>query len=84
MKTQLLTNPDISPSQDVLKDALGKAFSVFEEMEAQLTQEGFALTFTWHYYRDSKAWLCKVSHKRWTVFWLSVWEGFFKTSFFFL
>ncbi|MEA4809287.1 DUF3788 family protein, partial [Macellibacteroides fermentans] len=30
-----------------------------------------------------KAWLCKVQHKKKTILWLSVWEGFFKVSFFF-
>jgi hypothetical protein len=49
-----------------------------------LTQEPFALTFNWQYYKDSKAWLCKVAHKKKTVFWLSIWDGYFKTSFFFL
>jgi hypothetical protein len=53
-------------------------------MEAQLMQPEFGLAFEWRYYKDSKAWLCKVAHKKKTVFWLSVWDGFFKTSFFFL
>ena len=42
------------------------------------------LSFDWHYYKDSKAWLCKVAYKKKTIFWLSVHNGFFKTSFFFL
>ena len=80
----LLREPEIIPSKEVLKDALGEVYSVLEELETQLTETEFALTFDWHYYRDSKGWLCKVCHKKKTVFWLSVWEGFFKTSFFFL
>jgi len=84
METQLLREPDIFPSKEVLQKALGKAYAVLEALEARLGQEDFALHFSWHYYRDSKAWLCKVCHKKKTVFWLSVWKGFFKTSFFFL
>ena len=84
METKLLQEAEIFPSKEVLKNALGKVFSVLEELETRLTQDEFALTFNWHYYRDSKAWLCKVSHKKKTVFWLSVWDGYFKTSFFFL
>ena len=84
METQLLREQEIFPSEEVLKNALGKVYNVFEEFEARLTQDDIALTFDWHYYKDSKAWLCKVSHKKKTVFWLSVWDGFFKTSFFFL
>jgi hypothetical protein len=33
---------------------------------------------------DGGAWLCKVSHGSRTVFWFSVWEGFYKVSFFFM
>ena len=84
MEKMLLRDPEIFPSNEILKDVLGEVYSVFEEFETQLTQNEFALTFDWHYYRDSKGWLCKVSHKKKTVFWLSIWNGFFKTSFFFL
>jgi len=84
METQLLREQEIYPTKEVLKNVLGDAYEVLEELEMQLTQSEFALTFNWHYYRDGKSWLCKVSHKKKTVFWLSVWDGFFKTSFFFL
>lgn len=84
METQLLRESEIFPSKEVLKKALGGVYNVLEALEMQLTQGEFALTFDWHYYKDSKAWLCKVAHKKKTVFWLSVWDGFFKTSFFFL
>jgi hypothetical protein len=36
----------------------------------------------WRYYNDGKAWLCKVSYKKKTVFWLSVWEACFKVAFY--
>ena len=84
METQLLRESEIFPSKEVLKHALGKVYDVLEALETTLTQDEFALTFDWHYYKDSKGWLCKVSHKKKTIFWLSVWDGFFKTSFFFL
>ena len=84
MDTQLLREQEVYPSKEVLKNALGEVYTVLEELETQLTRDQFALTFDWHYYKDSKAWLCKVSYKKKTVFWLSIWDGFFKTSFFFL
>ena len=84
METQLLRKPEIFPSKEVLKDILGEVYDVLDELETTLTQDEFALSFNWHYYNDGKSWLCKVSHKKKTVFWLSVWDGFFKTSFFFL
>ena len=84
MEIQLLREQEIFPSKEVLQNALGEVYSVLEEMEARLTQDDFALTFDWKYYNDGKSWLCKVCHKKKTVFWLSVWDGFFKTGFFFL
>ena len=84
METQLLRDPEIFPTKDVLEDILGEVNNVLEELETTLTQDEFALSFNWHYYKDGKSWLCKVCHKKKTVFWLSIWDGFFKTSFFFL
>jgi len=84
MEVQLLREQEIYPSKEVLKTLLGEVYSVLAELETQLTQDEFALTFDWRYYNDGKSWLCKVCHKKKTVFWLSVWEGFFKTGFFFL
>jgi len=79
----LLNEQEIFPNSDVLKKNLGKSYTVFEELSEMLTNEQ-GLIFDWKYYKDGKAWLCKVSNKKKTVFWLSVWDGFFKTSFFFL
>ena len=84
MEIQLLKEQEIVPTKEVLQNTLGEIYSVLEELETRLTQDEFGLTFDWKYYKDGKAWLCKVCHKKKTIFWLSVWEGFFKTSFFFL
>ena len=84
METQLLRDSEIYPSQEVLKDLLGKVYDVLESFQTRVTQSDFALTFDWHYYKDGKSWLCKVCHKKKTIFWLSVWDGHFKTTFFFL
>lgn len=80
----LLQEAAIFPSKQVLQSALGEAYLALEALETQLTQPELALTFNWHYYKDSKARLCKVAHKKKTIFWLSVWKSYFKTSFFFL
>ena len=84
MEIQLLKEPDIYPSKEVLQNILGNIYNVLEEFETILTHENYSLTFNWHYYNDGKSWLCKVSYKKKTVFWLSIWEGYFQTSFFFL
>jgi len=84
MEIQLLREQEIYPSKEVLKSLLGQVYDVLEVFEKQVTQGKLMLTFDWNYYRDGKSWLCKVCHKKKTVCWLSVWEGFFKISFFFM
>jgi len=84
MEIQLLRDPDILPSADVLKETLGSSVhEVFESFMNTITGAEYGLAYEWNYYNDGKSWLCKVSHKKKTVLWLSVWEGFFKISFFF-
>ena len=83
MEVQLLREQEIFPSEEVLKTTLGQVYGAWAALETQVTQGEFSLTLEWNYYRDGKSWLCKVCHKKKTVFWLSVWEGFFKTAFYF-
>jgi hypothetical protein len=83
MEVQLLKEKEVFPSREVLQDVLDKVYDVWAELETTVTQGEFALTLDWNYYRDGKSWFCKVCHKKKTVFWLSVWEGFFKTAFYF-
>jgi len=84
MEVQLLREQEVFPSEEVLKSVLGQVYDVLAELKTRLTQDEFGLTFEWNYYNDGKSWLCKVCHKKKTIFWLSVWEGFFQTGLFFL
>ena len=83
METRTLTDPAVSPSRKVLEHALGKAYSAYEDLMNTITGNNYALTPLWHYYNDGKAWLCKVQYKKKTVFWLSVWNQYFKLGFYF-
>ncbi|MCW0482975.1 DUF3788 family protein [Gaoshiqia sediminis] len=79
----LLREPDVFPDSAVLANVLGDSLPVYEELMAALTGAGFGLTPEWRYYNDGKAWLCKVCHKKKTIFWLSVWDRYFKIAFYF-
>lgn len=83
METRLLKDPAVFPSEAVLKNALGRCYAAYAELNNTLTDSGYGFTFNWNYYNDGKSWLCKVSLKKKTVFWLSVWEKHFKTGFYF-
>ena len=81
MYTIQLTDPEIFPTPEVLKTTLGGSYPAYERLTGRFQEYG--LDHTWNYYKDGKAWLCKVIYKKKTVFWLSAWDGYFKTTFYF-
>lgn len=81
MGKQILSNPDIYPDENVLALELRESYNVFSTFLASL--EDYKINLEWHYYKDVKGWLGKAVTKKKTVFWLSVWEGYFKMNFYF-
>jgi hypothetical protein len=82
---QLLRNPEIEPSVDVLKECLLDAYPVYVQFLDELIKKD--ISHIWRYYPDGKAWLAKGiyqwigkrgAQKEKTLFWCSVWNGFFK------
>jgi hypothetical protein len=86
-KEQMLRNPDIQASSDVIAKALGESNNAYIKFINELASHDIHLK--WRYYNDGKAWLAKGLFK-WTgvrggqnettVFWLSIWDGFFKVT----
>lgn len=82
---QLLKNPNIEPTDSVLNDSLKDAYPSYLLFLNLLKQ--IDVDLVWRYYTDGKAWLAKGIY-RWTgkkgsdkemsVFWCSIWNGFFK------
>jgi hypothetical protein len=60
---------------------LGDVFNAYQELETLIIEK--ELSLNWNYYKDGKAYLCKVTYKKKTVFWLSIWETYIKTTFYF-
>jgi len=79
--TQLLKDPDIQPTADVLADALGVRQKAYTEFTEGI--KGMGIDIEWRYYNDGRSWLGKGTRKGKTIFWLSVWEDFFQASIFF-
>ena len=79
-----LRDPEIFPSDEILRDALGDAvYKILESFLVTISGAEYGLTVEWRYYNDGKAWLAKAVYKKKTILWLSVWDGFFKTSLYF-
>ncbi len=81
--TTLLRDPQTVPTTEVLKDVLQDSYAVYEELIKVITTPDYGLAPEWRYYNDGKAWLCKVQYKKKTIFWLSVWDQYFKMTFYF-
>ena len=83
METLLLRDEKILPAPEVLEETLGGNFTVFSKLMDALAHPDIKLVPEWNFYKDGKAWLCKVVHKKKTIFWLSVWDNCFKVAFYF-
>ncbi len=88
---QLLRDPKINPTQEIIAEGLGLTNITYIKFIERLKQININL-MDWRYYNDGKAWLSKGEYKWVTnrgtnkvkpIFWLSIWNGFFKISFFF-
>ena len=86
-RQQLLRNPDIQPSHDVVAKALGETYNAYMKFISELASRDIQIE--WRYYNDGKAWLAKGLHKRTgvrggqketTIFWISIWDSFFKVT----
>ncbi|MDY0254403.1 MAG: DUF3788 family protein [Tenuifilaceae bacterium] len=69
--------------QPVLSESLGSLYEVYDDLIDRISSPDYGLVASWRYYKDGKSWLCKVTYGGKTVFWLSVWQSFFKMSFYF-
>ena len=84
---QLLRDPNIVPTNEMIAEALGLASVAYMKFIEQL--QSHDVEVDWRYYNDGKAWLGKGLY-RWvtkrgtqkesTTFWLSIWNGFFKVT----
>lgn len=90
-KDQLLRDPKVKPTDEIIAKGLGIATNTFIKFIDRLKRNDIRL-MDWRYYNDGKAWLSKGEYKWVTnrgtikvkpIFWLSIWKGFFKVSFFF-
>jgi hypothetical protein len=80
---QLLKDETITPSVETLKSVMGRNYKVYSNLVQKVTSDIYVFDVNWKYYKDGKAWLCKVTKKGKTVFWLSVWQSHIKISFYF-
>ena len=73
-----LTDENTFPYESVLKKVLGRSYNAY--LELLKLYENNDLAYEWRYYRDGKAWLCKVQKKKRTIVWMSAWKGYMQAA----
>lgn len=82
MDKPALSDPAIFPTDEVLTSHLGKAKPSFDLLFQRNHTSFPEFVERWKYYNDGKSWLLNVSRKKKTLFWLSVKDGSFRTTFY--
>ena len=79
----VLNDKNVYPSNEVIFSHIGKFAKLWISIFDYLHAEHPDFTEEWRYYNDGKSWLMKVQRKTKTVFWLSLAEKTFRTTFYF-
>jgi hypothetical protein len=83
MDKPCLNDKNEYPSDAVLSRCLGKAKNTWDAFIAFLNESYPSFSGEWRYYNDGKSWLCKITKKKKTICWVSIWPKMFKTAFYF-
>lgn len=78
-----LNDKDEYPNDEILDRELGKAKGAWDSFVAFLEESHPLFSGEWRYYNDGKSWLYKITKKKKTVCWVSVYPNMFKTAFYF-
>lgn len=83
MEKPVLGDADQFPTQEIILKHIGKNRSLWLSFFKFIDGRYPEFKREWRYYRDGKSWLLKVTRKSKTIFWLSVIQGSFRTTFYF-
>ncbi|MDD5326720.1 MAG: DUF3788 family protein [Phycisphaerae bacterium] len=83
MEKPCLNDKNEFPDDEVLSRYLGKAKKAWDSFIAFLNENHPSFSGEWRYYNDGKSWLYKITKKKKTICWVSVYLNMFKTSFYF-
>jgi len=76
-----LRDENIVTDESVLRSTLKNSFEAYKEL-IELFKK-YEMDYEWRYYKDGKAWLCKVQKKKRTIVWMSAWKGFMQATIYF-
>jgi len=83
MEKAILSDKDQFPSDEIVFSHIGKNAALWRKFFTHLGAKHPDIETSWRYYNDGKSWLMKAVRKKKTVFWLSLFEDSFRTTFYF-
>ena len=83
MEKPCLNNKDEYPNDKVLHRTLGEVKKTWDAFIDFLNESYPLFSGQWRYYNDGKSWLYKLTKKKKTISWISIYHNKFKTTFYF-
>ena len=83
MEKPCLNDKDEYPNDEVLSRYLGKVKNTWDSFADLLDESYPSFSREWRYYKDGKNWLYKITKKKKTICWVSIYNNKFKTTFYF-
>ncbi|NLT50247.1 MAG: DUF3788 family protein [Ignavibacteria bacterium] len=83
MEPQLLNDPTQFPSDEIIFSHIGNTKDIWIKLFEFLQNDYPEIVNEWRYYNDGKSWLLKSQRKTKTMFWLSIQQNSFLTTFYF-
>jgi hypothetical protein len=82
MEKPCLKDENEYPSDEVLSRYLGQVMNTWDSF-VDLINENYPLfSGEWRYYKDGKNWLYKITKRKKTICWISIYHNMFKTTFY--
>jgi len=78
-----LDDENVFPDDTVLRSSLGENKATWDKFIGLIQKDYPSFNYEWRFYNDGHRWLFKVTQKAKTICWVSVWDGFYKVSFYF-
>jgi hypothetical protein len=83
MEKSCLNDKNEYPNDKVLSRYLGEVKKTWDSFIDFLDESYPSFSGEWRYYKDGKNWLYKITKKKKTICWISIYNNKFKTTFYF-
>jgi len=83
MDKLVLDDPKQFPTEEIVFGHIGEGKAQWETLFGHIAAEHADFESEWRFYKDGKQWLMKTVRKKKTIFWLSVVDEGFLTTFYF-